>query len=356
MKHILLLALVMVVFSGCVSNKAFLEQQDKLQSIEKALKQNEEELAVLHGEVMQSQEGVELQLVQDKEDLRAIIQEQIELSSSLRQLTQDMDAANEAMVAGISQNEQELVALRDNMMQGRKDQEDEALKAIVEEQIQLSSSFFLLAESMESADKGIVSMIKDLESRLNMISSEGLNPEQIAALAEGATSAAEIKQQVARATGDLADIWSEIDILKQAFANFPAGGSVSTEGFTVDEQSSYEAARDEYFGGYFNKAINQLDKYLSDYPSSQYAGNAVYWKGESYYALSNMPTALREFQLVISRYPKSWKVADAQLKIGMCYMNMGDHASAKTELKKLKKDFPQYSRMDLVDRFLKELK
>ncbi|MCB5253960.1 MAG: tol-pal system protein YbgF [Candidatus Cloacimonadaceae bacterium] len=310
MKQILTMTLVMILFTGCVSNQAFRKQQSRLQSMEAEIAQNEEELVVLRKEIMQSRrtpgkattagsmDQINLQLLQNEEDMKAIIQEQMELSASLG----------------------------------------------------------LLTESVGSANQAFINRISDLENRVNMLSSVGLSSEKAAAMASAASSSTDLQKQVNRMSGDLADIRSELDALKQAIATAPETVSSPTQAASSKEQADYEKARDLYYEGNFSKALTQLDQFLADFPSGKYAGNAVYWKGESHYAMGNMPNALREFQNVISRYPKSWKVADAQLKIGMSYMNMGDHQSAKSELNKLKKDYPQYSRMDLVNRFLNELK
>lgn len=261
---ILTLTLIMIVFTGCVSNKTFRSEQKKLQTMEAEMAQNQEELVVLRKEIMQTR----------------------------RYTTGTSDSTD------ISQLNLQLI------------QNENDMKSLIFEHSKLTVSVKELSNSVKDSDEAIVDMIRELENKMNRIESQGPS----------------------------------------------SGQSTPPEGMTVDEWSAYEKARDIYFQGDFNNAIVQLDKYLVNYPNSKYAGHAVYWKGESNYAMGNMQNAMREFQNVISRYPKSWKVEDAQLKIAMCYRNMGDHQSARNEFNKLKKDSPKYYRMDLVDRFLGELK
>lgn len=263
MKRILTLILVMIVFTGCVSNKAFRKQEEKLQSVEAEVAQNEEELVVLRKEIMQTRRGG----------------------------------------FGDTADAQDIQQLNLQLMQNEED-----MKTLIHEHLELSTSLGELSNSVKSSDQTIVNMINDLERRIDNLTAQG------------------------------------------------AGQSHTSSATDTNEKSAYERARDVYYTGNYTHAITQLDKYLADYPNSQYAGNAVYWKGESQYAMGNMQNALREFQTVISRYPKSWKIEDAQLKIGMCYQNMGDHESARTEFNKLKRDSPQYYRMDLLDRYMSELK
>lgn len=309
MKHIVFLSLLLIVLSGCVSNQAFREQQDKLQTLEAELAQNSEELVVLRKDIMQSRRH----------------------------------PGGMAETADIEQLNQQLL------------QNEEDMRTIIQEQGELSKSVDLLAQSVKTSDQTIVEMIRDLETRVNMLASAGLSPENVAAMAAASGGTAKLQQKVNRMSGELDDIRSELDILKSRVAKMSDNVASSIPATTSGDKAAYEAARDEYYQGNFSSCIAKLDQFVADYPQSDYAGNAVYWKGECYYAMNNMTSALREFQNTISRYPKSWKVADAQLKIGMCYMNMGDNEAAKTELNKLKKDFPEYSRMDLVNRFLNKL-
>ncbi|HRX77315.1 MAG TPA: tol-pal system protein YbgF, partial [Candidatus Cloacimonadota bacterium] len=121
------------------------------------------------------------------------------------------------------------------------------------------------------------------------------------------------------------------------------------------EREVYEAARMEYNNGNYDKAIEMLDAFIAQYPNSDYAGNASYWKGESRYAKSEWAAALKEFQAVVTRYPGSWKEADSQLKIGMCHLNMGNNSEARAALNNLKRQYPYYGRMDLVNSYLNQL-
>lgn len=309
MKHIVFLSLLLIVLSGCVSNQAFREQQDKLQTVEAELAQNSEELVVLRKDIMQSRRH----------------------------------PGGMAETADIEQLNQQLL------------QNEEDMRTLIQEQVELSKSVDLLAQSVKTSDQTIVEMIRDLETRVNMLASAGLSPENAAAMAAATGGTAKLQQKVNRMSGELDEIRSELDTLKSRVAKMSDNVATSIPATTSGDKAAYEAARNEYCQGNFSTCISKLDQFVADYPKSNYAGNAVYWKGECYYAMNNMTSALREFQNTISRYPKSWKVADAQLKIGMCYMNMGDNEAAKTELNKLKKDYPEYSRMDLVNRFLNKL-
>ncbi|MCB5264499.1 MAG: hypothetical protein WCQ73_01925, partial [Candidatus Cloacimonadaceae bacterium] len=82
MKQLLLITLVLILVSGCVSNKAVREQQSDIDQLQEAMAQNNEELVVLRKEIMQSRRGdgqagttldesyVQNQFKQNEEDMR----------------------------------------------------------------------------------------------------------------------------------------------------------------------------------------------------------------------------------------------------------------------------------------------
>lgn len=96
----------------------------------------------------------------------------------------------------------------------------------------------------------------------------------------------------------------------------------------VNQPSPAKAAREsgpppEYlkaFGLYsannFTAAIGGFESFLKENPQSDYAANALYWIGECYYTLSDLPRAKEAFLKVTESYPKSTKAPDALLKLG----------------------------------------
>jgi tol-pal system protein YbgF len=79
-------------------------------------------------------------------------------------------------------------------------------------------------------------------------------------------------------------------------------------------------------------AIQGFSEFLAKYPRHEYADNAQYWLGESYYDQADFKTALVEFRKVIKQFPAGNKVPDALLKIGFCYGKLGDPVASKDVL------------------------
>lgn len=322
MKKLLLLALVTIVMAGCVSNSAFRSEQERVDRMEGALAQNRAELDKLRGDGGSSAE------------MEALIQ-------LVREISQEQMMQNALM-------QEDIAYLMDRMgEEGQVPADGTAVPA----NPQLTRKLNELAANLEQNTALMNSKLAAIEK-------------DMATMKAGSPDSKGIAELKAQMEADRKAQQAEINSLRNAMAGSgiqnvptkPAEPTVSGTMLSSDkERDEYEAARSEYNNGNYDKAIQMLDAFIARYPNSDYAGNAYYWKGESRYAKSEWSDALKEFQLVVSRYPNSWKVADSQLKIGMCHMNMGDHANARTALNNLKRDYPYYGRIDLVNIYLNQL-
>jgi len=322
MKKLLLLALVTIVMAGCVSNSAFRSEQERVDRMEGALAQNRAELDKLRGDGGSNAE------------MEALIK-------LVREISQEQMMQNALM-------QEDIAYLMDRMgEEGQVPADGTAVPA----NPQLTRKLNELAANLEQNTALMNSKLAALEK-------------DMATMKAGSPDSKGIAELKAQMEADRKAQQAEINSLRNAMAGSgiqnvptkPAEPTVSGTMLSSDkERDEYEAARSEYNNGNYDKAIQMLDAFIARYPNSDYAGNAYYWKGESRYAKSEWSDALKEFQLVVSRYPNSWKVADSQLKIGMCHMNMGDHANARTALNNLKRDYPYYGRIDLVNIYLNQL-
>ena len=86
-------------------------------------------------------------------------------------------------------------------------------------------------------------------------------------------------------------------------------------------------------------AQNALETYIDRYPNEEQVGAATYWLGESHYVRQNYRDAAFAFVDVYSKYPKSTKVADSLLKLGMSLQALGQNSDACTALQTLKQDY-----------------
>ncbi|MCB5263146.1 MAG: tol-pal system protein YbgF [Candidatus Cloacimonetes bacterium] len=338
MKKLLLLALVPLLIVGCVSNQAFRSEKSRMNKMESALAQNNTELSVLRKEIMQDRKmggsGA-------KEELEA-------LTLMVRQISDEQTKQDALM-------QEDIAYLMDRL-----DSNPPAEGAATMTEPQLARRLNDLAANLEKTTTEMNGKISGIEKELATLKTGNVGS------ASGAVSSKEIAELKAQMEAQRKAQEAEIAALRTAISKenvsvsavkpavSEAAGASTVTGPEA-ERNEYEAGRLEYNNGNYDQAIQQLETFISRYPNSDYAGNAYYWKGESKYAKSEWSQALKEFQVVVSRYPNSWKVADSQLKIGMCYVNMGNHAEARAALNNLKREYPYYGRMDLVNSYLSQL-
>ena len=102
-----------------------------------------------------------------------------------------------------------------------------------------------------------------------------------------------------------------------------------------DAASEYRADVELVKTARHDEAIPALRAFIAKHPHHDYADNAQYWIGEAFYAQKDYARALTEFRAVIEVYPRGNKVPDALLKVGYCYVAMGQGEKARAVLEQV---------------------
>ena len=92
-------------------------------------------------------------------------------------------------------------------------------------------------------------------------------------------------------------------------------------------------------GESYEKILSLLD-IKNDYPNSEYADDALYQLGLTYFDLVNMDNAYSAFSEMHAKYPKSNLINDGQLKAGLIAYNKGDLTSAAMHYKNVMANNP----------------
>ncbi len=104
--------------------------------------------------------------------------------------------------------------------------------------------------------------------------------------------------------------------------------------------SAYNLAYNDYLKGNYTVAIAAFDAFIEHYPNAVLVPEALYWKGESYYAEESYGSAIKTFQRMIQNDPKSEKISNALLKIGFAYLELGSPDKGKAFLGRVLDRFP----------------
>ncbi len=123
-------------------------------------------------------------------------------------------------------------------------------------------------------------------------------------------------------------------------AKQPAPSIAKITSKQLTEKQAYDEALRFYQTGRFQEAHNAFLAFRETYPTTQYAANAIYWSGESYYAQEKYSQAILQFKDLIARFPENNKVPDALLKIALAYQKLGDATSAGIHTTVLLEDWP----------------
>jgi len=137
-------------------------------------------------------------------------------------------------------------------------------------------------------------------------------------------------------------------------ATFSTAGTASIL-TTSTEYDAYQNALRVFNSRNYEKALGAFSDIIKQYPSGTYSDNSNYWSGECCYAMNDFAKAIVFFNKVFE-FKNSSKADDAQLKLGMCYMKMGQTALAKTEFKKLIDRYPASEYVPRAQKFVSELK
>ena len=104
-------------------------------------------------------------------------------------------------------------------------------------------------------------------------------------------------------------------------------------------EQEYAAALATYRAREHGQAVIDFLDFIAKYPKHPLAGNAQYWIGEAYWAQKDYRQALVEFEKVFAHGPQ--KAPDAQVKIGMCYLRLGDAQRAQQAWQKVINEYPK---------------
>ena len=116
----------------------------------------------------------------------------------------------------------------------------------------------------------------------------------------------------------------------------PAAGTLAG----MDESDAYTHAFDALKSGDYVESSRRFREFVQAHPSGQYAPNALYWLGESYYVTQNYALAGEQFQSLLDRFPTHDKAPGALLKLGLAQYGLKDYAGADVILRQVVQRYP----------------
>ena len=93
-------------------------------------------------------------------------------------------------------------------------------------------------------------------------------------------------------------------------------------------------------GKQYELAVQEFQDYLKYYSETDLASNAQFYLGEIAFMQNRFQEALDSYTKVIENYPKSFKIASARMRKGLCLAELGQKAAAIRELRNVVRQYP----------------
>jgi tol-pal system protein YbgF len=200
------------------------------------------------------------------------------------------------------------------------------------------------AHNMESLNKRQRDIYLDIDQRLSKIEKGN-----VAAPAMGAFVPAPASVSIGTPSTSATNTVPSGNVNNQATASAAVGNSRQER---IDYEKAFGLLKDRHY----DRAAKALKFFVKSYPAGQYAGNAQYWLGEANYVQHNFKLALEDFDKVVKNYVTSPKRADAMLKMGYTYQELGQLDEARLSLSDVSKNYPNSTAANLAQKRLQDIK
>ena len=121
------------------------------------------------------------------------------------------------------------------------------------------------------------------------------------------------------------------------------------------EKAMYNDVLQLYQQGKYVEARREAKEFLSRYPKSDLADNALFLIGEAYYSEKSYKEAIESYQQLLDRYPKGNKVPSALFKQASSFQKLGDPTAAKILYERLLESYPGTPQAQLAEKESKQL-
>ncbi len=135
----------------------------------------------------------------------------------------------------------------------------------------------------------------------------------------------------------------------------PAPAPESVQEWKSPEEM-YEYAVGQVKGGNPKKGRETLSAFAAKYPNHKLLPNALYWKGEAFYAEKDFENAILSFQDVVDKFPGEEKASDAMYKQGLSFLSLNDNRNARVLLELVQTKYPKSRAAELAKKKLSEIR
>lgn len=122
-----------------------------------------------------------------------------------------------------------------------------------------------------------------------------------------------------------------------------------------DSVSVYNAALEQYKAENYTDALTGFTAYQQQFPGSDKAADAQYWKAQCYFRLGDYQRALGEYEQVWTNFPNNPIVPTAMHNSAVSYSRIGENARAIEMFQRLIREYPDDVAAESARSMLREL-
>ncbi len=208
-----------------------------------------------------------------------------------------------------------------------------------------------LADSSRTADSRTADeeqTEQDILKLLEIEDSDAEKPDEKEAESDYDASVSDLERELMERNSEINELKSElvlrderIEEMRRKISNMESSMPMVSGPTNFNEFSSrYRIALSHYYARRCREGIDLFNELLAIDMNNSLSDNCQYWIGECYYALKNFKKCIIEFEKVFT-FSNSNKDDDAQLKLGLCYINLRDKERARSELNRLLTNYPK---------------
>ena len=190
----------------------------------------------------------------------------------------------------------------------------------------------------EQTDK-VATPVVGLSTRLNEMGGDLRTLQQ---------SVADLTAVLNRMQAQMTDVSNAIKVMQAPPVAAPppsGGGSIAggpNDAPPMPASKLYDAARGDYQGGKYDLAVQEFSDYLKYYGNTDLAPNAQFYIAMIHYGQKNYDDAIKEFDMVLEKYPDNNKTAEALLYKGRALVRTPGHRTdGANEFSEVIKRFPK---------------
>ena len=257
-------------------------------------------------------------------------------SREIQELQRDVGLLQEQVKALQASQNERFAALSASVQQAIDNARDAGKSAAV-----IQSTVDQNLRGLQSNLEGkVVGPVTTVNTRLDQMSNDFRNLQN---------AVSDLTSMINKLQAQLTDLNNAVKILQAPPAPPPAapGSTIGTgvpptiDPPTVSATDLYANAQRDRLSGKLDLALNEYSDYLKWYGNTDLAANAQFYIAYIHYSQADYDDALREFDLVLEKYPSdNNKIPDALYYKGMTLTRMGKRTAGAEEFKELYKRFP----------------